>query len=65
MIDEKIARVKQLIQQREAIDVELAAIFGLAEQPKRGRPKKEQTSTTNGTAVVNSPEAPEDGKISG
>ena len=47
MIDEKIARVKQLIQQREAIDAELAAVFGLVEQPKRGRPRKE--TTNNGT----------------
>jgi hypothetical protein len=44
MIDEKIARVKHLIQQREAIDAELATVFGLAEQPKRGRPKKEAAS---------------------
>ena len=41
MIDEKIARVKTLIQQREKIDAELASLFGMTEQAKRGRPRKE------------------------
>ena len=42
MIDERIARVKKLIEQREKIDAELAEIFGLSNAPKRGRPRKEQ-----------------------
>lgn len=42
MIDEKIARVKALIQKREEIDAELAAIFGMSAPSKRGRPRKEQ-----------------------
>ena len=52
MIDEKIARVKTLIQKREEIDAELAEIFGLAERPKRGRPRKEES--TNGDASSHS-----------
>jgi hypothetical protein len=41
MIDAKIARVKKLIEEREAIDAELGAIFGLSQNPKRGRPRKD------------------------
>jgi hypothetical protein len=41
MIEEKIARVKTLIQKREEIDAELATLFGMTEQAKRGRPRKE------------------------
>ena len=40
-LDTKIARVKQLIEQREVIDAELATLFGLIDQPKRGRPRKD------------------------
>jgi hypothetical protein len=50
MIDEKIARVKALIQRREEIDAELAAIFNGAAPAKRGRPRKEpgdNVSTSN------------------
>ena len=41
MIDDKIARVKSLIQKREEIDAELAVLFGGGETPRRGRPRKE------------------------
>jgi hypothetical protein len=41
MIEDKIAKAKALIQQREQIDRELSALFGLADAPKRGRPRKE------------------------
>jgi len=41
MIDEKIAKVKALIDERERIDRELSALFGLTDQPKRGRPRKD------------------------
>ena len=41
MIDSKIARVKKLIEEREAIDAELGAIFGLGQSSKRGRPRKD------------------------
>jgi len=44
MIEEKISRVKKLIEQRERIDAELASLFGISEQAKRGRPRKEQGS---------------------
>jgi hypothetical protein len=44
MIDEKINRVKTLIQQREAIDAELSAIFGITTS-KRGRPRKDAGGT--------------------
>jgi hypothetical protein len=40
MIDDKIARVKVLIQKREEIDSELASLFG-GEATRRGRPRKE------------------------
>ena len=35
IIDESIARVKELIQKREEIDAELAAMFGLAARSKK------------------------------
>jgi len=41
MIDEKIAKVKALIEERERIDRELSALFGSTDQPKRGRPRKD------------------------
>jgi len=34
-IDERIARVKDLIQKREEIDAELAGMFGLATRAKK------------------------------
>lgn len=34
-IDERIARVKELIQKREEIDAELASMFGLAGRVKK------------------------------
>jgi hypothetical protein len=37
-IDETLARVKQLIAQRERIDTELSSLIVIG--PKRGRPKK-------------------------
>jgi hypothetical protein len=49
MIDEKIARVKNLIAQREAIDAELSAIFGMTDTPKRGRPRKESAGNNENT----------------
>lgn len=42
MLEEKIARVKKLIEQREKIDAELADMFGISNAPKRGRPRKDQ-----------------------
>lgn len=52
MIDEKIARVKDLIRQREEIDAELKTLFGGSAPSRRGRPRKDQTSgTTTSTSV--------------
>ncbi len=56
MFDEKIARVKALIQKREEIDTELASIFGGGEVARRGRPRKEPAGHAdggNGTVLVN------------
>lgn len=60
MIDDTISRVKDLIKKREEIDAELAGIFGITEQPRRGRPRKEpgrngdgqSTGHTVGTSVT-------------
>lgn len=54
MIDAKIARVKKLIEEREAIDAELGAIFGLGQSSKRGRPRKD--SQTEGAQSAQAPE---------
>jgi hypothetical protein len=48
MIDEKIIKVKALIEERERIDRELAALFGLTDQPKRGRPRKDAREAIQG-----------------
>jgi hypothetical protein len=51
MIDEKIAKVKALIEERERIDRELSALFGLTDQPKRGRPRKDAREPLQGEAT--------------
>ena len=48
MIDEKIAKVKALIDERERIDRELSTLFGLTDQPKRGRPRKDDREPLQG-----------------
>jgi hypothetical protein len=53
MIDERIARVKKLIEQREKIDAELLHLFGINEPSKRGRPRKEQAGGANSETVSN------------
>jgi len=40
MIDDKIGTRKETDPATGAIDAELAALFGLAEHPKRGRPSE-------------------------
>jgi hypothetical protein len=42
MLEEKLARVRKLMEQREKIDAELAGMLGMSTAPKRGRPRKEQ-----------------------
>ena len=50
MLDDKIARVKKLIEKREEIDAELSQLLGLAEKPRRGRPPKDDATTVPNTA---------------
>jgi hypothetical protein len=51
MIDDKIARVKALIQKREEIDAELSAIFDGTAPAKRGRPRKEGSGISNSVSI--------------
>jgi hypothetical protein len=51
MIDGKIAKAKSLIEAREQIDRELSALFGLAEAPRRGRPRKESREMSEGSTT--------------
>jgi hypothetical protein len=48
MLEEKIARVKVLIQKREEIEAELASIFGGGEVAMRCRPRKEPAGHADG-----------------
>jgi hypothetical protein len=41
MLEDRISKVKTLLEERERIDRELAVVFGLTEQPKRGLPKRD------------------------
>jgi hypothetical protein len=41
MLNTKLQRIKDLIQQKEKIDTELAQLLGETERSKRGRPKKD------------------------
>lgn len=41
MLTSKLQRIKELIEQKEKIDAELAHFLGESEKPKRGRPKKD------------------------
>lgn len=40
MLDEKVARVRKLIEQRDKINAELATLLGVSEPSRRGRPRK-------------------------
>ena len=43
-MDARLTRIRELIDQKEAIDAELASLIGgLPDAPKRGRPKKADT----------------------
>jgi hypothetical protein len=65
MIEEKIARVKELIRKREEIDVELGALFAGAQPPRRGRPRKEQGSGPIESAAAAEEQSTEVGKVGG
>jgi len=49
MLNTKLERIKDLIQQKEKIDAELSQLLGEAEKPKRGRPisRWSQSSATS------------------
>ena len=49
MLDSKLAKIKDLLTQKERIDDELAVLLGEKDKPRRGRKPK-----TNGEAVVES-----------
>jgi hypothetical protein len=51
VLDEKIARVKELIEKRETIDAELAQLLGIEAKKPRGRPRKEEQSDDKGTPL--------------
>jgi hypothetical protein len=42
MLNSKLLRIKELIQEKEKVDAELAQLIGESEKPKRGRRKKEE-----------------------
>ncbi|MFT4117877.1 hypothetical protein [Bradyrhizobium sp.] len=44
-MDQRLVRIRELINQKEAIDTELAGLIGArGEIPKRGRPRKAEAS---------------------
>lgn len=48
-MDARLTRIRELIDQKEAIDTELASLIGgLPDAPRRGRPKKTDTGNGNG-----------------
>jgi hypothetical protein len=58
-MDARLTRIRELIDQKEAIDTELASLIGDVQQaPKRGRPRK--SDNTNGAAGHGSAETPGD-----
>jgi len=48
-MDQKLVRIRELINEKEAIDTELASLIGASDSPKRGRPRKGEAS--NGAAA--------------
>ena len=47
MLEDKLARVRKLMAERDKIDAELSAMFGMAASVRRGRPRKDQGSTSS------------------
>ena len=43
MLEEKLTRIKKLMEQRDKINAELAELVGMSAAAKRGRPRKEQS----------------------
>ena len=53
MLDSKLAKIKDLITQKEKIDNELAQLLGEQEKPaKRGRPSKDKTTELPGVTMT-------------
>ena len=45
MLEEKLARIKKLMEQRDKINAELAEMVGMNAPTKRGRPRKDHDNT--------------------
>jgi hypothetical protein len=43
MLDSKLTKIRDLIEQKEKIDTELAALINGTDKPRRGRPAKDKT----------------------
>jgi hypothetical protein len=54
-MDAKLIRIRELIDQKEAIDTELASLIGDTQAPRRGRPRKADTGTSRGDAMTAGP----------
>jgi hypothetical protein len=55
MLDDKLRRIKKLMEDRERLDAELSQLLGITERPKRGRPaKQENTDGPGNTGTVES-----------
>ena len=50
MLTTKLARIKELIEEKERIDTELSQLLGETEKPRRAKPRKKNSD---------SPDAPE------
>ena len=48
MLTTKLARIKELIEQKERIDTELSQLLGETEKPRRTKPPKKISHTTDG-----------------
>lgn len=46
MLTSKLQRIKELTEQKEKIDAELASLIGDSDRSKRGRPKKQSEGAT-------------------
>ena len=43
MLDSKLTKIRDLIEQKEKIDTELAALINGTDKPRRGRPARDKT----------------------
>jgi hypothetical protein len=50
MLDDKLARIKKLIERREEIDAELSQLLGLTDKPRRGRQARDDATSAVNTA---------------